>query len=141
MISPGYLVDTSALARLFSSRAVRARWEQQIGAGVMYVCPVTELEFLYSARSAAHRRALLDELTTAFSWTAVPDRAFAVATSTQSALTNRGMHRSAGAVDLLVAATAIVQGLTILHYDRDFEQVAKVSGQRAEWVAPAGSVD
>lgn len=30
---------------------------------------------------------------------------------------------------------------SVLHYDRDFEHVAKVTGQPHEWIVPAGSVD
>jgi hypothetical protein len=31
--------------------------------------------------------------------------------------------------------------LTVLHYDRDFEHIAKVTGQSHQWIVPAGSVD
>lgn len=51
------------------------------------------------------------------------------ATRVQEILTQRGQHRSAGAVDLVVAATAELQGLTLLHRDRDFECIAAVTGQ------------
>lgn len=53
----------------------------------------------------------------------------------------RGQHRSAGAVDLLVAATAELNTLTLVHYDRDFDQIAKATGQPAVWLAPAGSIN
>ena len=42
--------------------------------------------------------------------------------------------------DLLIAA-AESRGLTVLHYDADFDLIASVSGQRCEWIVPAGSVD
>jgi predicted nucleic acid-binding protein len=51
-----YLVDTSALVRIFRDQKVRARSEQQIAAGLLTVCPVIELEFLYTARSKATGR-------------------------------------------------------------------------------------
>jgi predicted nucleic acid-binding protein len=41
----------------------------------------------------------------------------------------------------LVAAAAEAEGLVVLHYDADFERIAAVTGQRSEWVVPAGSVD
>jgi hypothetical protein len=28
-----------------------------------------------------------------------------------------------------------------LHYDADFDRIAAVTGQRCEWVVPAGSID
>ncbi|MEU2612282.1 PIN domain-containing protein [Micromonospora sp. NPDC007271] len=43
-------------------------------------------------------------------------------------------------VDLLIAATAEYQGLSLLHYDRDFEQVGAMTSQPMRWLAPAGSI-
>ncbi|GAA2690725.1 PIN domain-containing protein [Actinoplanes palleronii] len=57
------------------------------------------------------------------------------------ALTDRGAHRSAGPVDLLVAATAEEHRLALLHDDADFRQVAEVTGQEVRWVAEAVSVN
>jgi hypothetical protein len=58
----------------------------------------------------------------------------------QAAMTARGTHRSAGAADLLLAATAELSGLTLVHYDHDFDEVTKVTGRRTMWVAPPGSI-
>ncbi|GAA3377522.1 hypothetical protein GCM10020367_53510 [Streptomyces sannanensis] len=44
-------------------------------------------------------------------------------------------------MDLMVAATAELSDLTILHYDADFETIAKATGQPHRWIAPRGSVD
>jgi predicted nucleic acid-binding protein len=41
----------------------------------------------------------------------------------------------------LIAAAAEADGLVLLHYDADFDSIAGVTGQRCEWVAPAGSID
>ncbi|MEZ5382415.1 MAG: PIN domain-containing protein [Microthrixaceae bacterium] len=43
--------------------------------------------------------------------------------------------------DLLVAAAAEARNLTALHFDADFDLIASVTGQRCEWVVPAGSID
>ena len=43
--------------------------------------------------------------------------------------------------DLLVAAAGEAANLTVLHYDRDFDVIARATGQRCEWVVPAGSID
>lgn len=136
-----FLLDTSALVRLLRDPRVRAGWEQQITAGLVAVCPIVELELLYTARSTADRDELVDLLAGAFAWLPMPDRVFAQAAEVQAALTLRGQHRSAGAVDLLVAATAELHALTLVHYDRDFDQIAKATGQLAVWLAPAGSID
>jgi len=42
---------------------------------------------------------------------------------------------------LLVAAGAEEHRLAVLHYDRDFDLIAAVTGQATEWVVAAGSVD
>ena len=52
----------------------------------------------------------------------------------QQLLTETGKHRSAGPVDLLIAATAEQQHLTVLCDDRDFETVAAVTRQRVRLV-------
>jgi len=95
---------------------------------------------LYTARSNTDRDELLELLRAAFAWVVVPDRTFDRAAEVQAALTDLGAHRSAGAVDLLIAATAELHGLTLLHYDGDFDQIVRVTGQRAQWLAPAGDV-
>jgi predicted nucleic acid-binding protein len=50
-----FLIDTSALARLMRPGAESFGWDQAAAAGLIAVCPVTELEFFSSARSAADR--------------------------------------------------------------------------------------
>ncbi|GHB64566.1 hypothetical protein GCM10010377_64250 [Streptomyces viridiviolaceus] len=55
-------------------------------------------------------------------------------------LTAKGLPRSAGAVDLLVAATAGLRGLTVLHCDNGFETIASVTGQAAQRLMPPGSL-
>jgi len=135
-----FLVDTSALVRIFRSGQVRARWEHQITAGLLAVCPVVELEFLYTARSKADRDELIELLQTAFTWVAMPERVFERASDIQAALTDRAAHRSAGTVDLLVAASAELHGLTVLHYDRDFDRVSEITRQPTHWLADPGSL-
>ena len=46
-----------------------------------------------------------------FGWAPVHDRAFARAWDVQGELTSKSQHRSAGPVDLVVAATAELHGL------------------------------
>jgi hypothetical protein len=135
-----FLVDTSAVVRLLRDRDVRARWQPQVTAGLVGICPITELELLYSARSKADREEWLELLDAAFAWITMPDQVFQRATEVQAAMTARGTHRSAGAVDLLLAATAELSGLTLVHYDHDFDEVTKVTSQPATWIAAPGSI-
>lgn len=112
-------------------------WDRAAAAGLLAVCPVTELEFLCSARSADDRERGVEDLRTIFGWVPFDDRAYDRALQVQEALTRRGQHRGAGPVDLVVAATAELQGLTLLHRDRDFECIAAATGQALQWYGPA----
>ncbi len=128
-----YLIDTSGLFRILQG-ALRKAWSDQLTAGVIAVCPIVELEFLYSARSLADRlekRRLLLEL---FGWVSMSEDAYERAGEVQQLLTEVGAHRSAGAVDLLIAATAERERLTVLCDDHDFETVASVTGQPVKLV-------
>ena len=55
-------------------------------------------------------------------------------------LARAGKHRSVGRYDAVLAAVAERAGLTVLHYDRDFETIASVTGQPVQAVAPFGSL-
>ncbi|MFE7895862.1 PIN domain nuclease [Streptomyces sp. NPDC057412] len=122
-----YLIDTSALARVLLRQATED-WEQRIAAGLVALCDLTELELLYSARSAKDRAALQERLNQ-FAWCPMPDGVYRRARVVQRELTAKGEHRSAGPVDLLLAAAAEEAGLTLLHHDRDFETIARTTGQ------------
>lgn len=128
-----YLIDTSVLARMMRPGGESFGWDQAVAAGLVAVCPVTELEFLYSARSAADRAGIIDDMRAAFIWVPVHDRAFARAWEVQGDLTAKGQHRGAGPVDLIVAATAELHGLTLLHHDHAFDVVAATTGQPVRW--------
>ena len=128
-----YLIDTSGLFRILQDK-LRQAWSDQLTAGVIAICPVVELEFLYSARSLADRlekRRLLREL---FGWVTMGDRAYDRAAEIQQRLTETGKHRSAGPVDLLIAATAERERLIVLRDDHDFQTVASVTGQPVKLV-------
>jgi len=106
-VSPAlYLIDTSGVFRILQDK-LRQAWSDHLAAGVIATCPVVELEFLYSARSLADRlekRRLLHEL---FGWVPMSERAWERAEEVQQLLAEGAMHRSAGPVDLLIAATSL----------------------------------
>jgi predicted nucleic acid-binding protein len=136
MSAAQFLIDTSALARFLRGDAEQYGWDQAAAAGLIATCPVTELEFFYSARSAEDRARGIEDMRLLFGWVPVDDRAYERAWRVQELLTRKGQHRSAGAVDLVVAATAELQGLTLLHRDHDFDCVAAVTGQPLQWYGP-----
>jgi predicted nucleic acid-binding protein len=127
-VSARYLIDTSGLVRILHSGA-RDLWRDHMAAGVIAICPVVELEFLYSARSLSDRLNKQKLLREVFPWVPMSDQAYERAAAMQQALTDAGLHRSAGVVDLLLAATAERARLVVLTADRDFQTIAGVTGQ------------
>ncbi|QLY32743.1 PIN domain nuclease [Nocardia huaxiensis] len=128
-----YLIDTSGLFRILQDK-LRQAWVDQLTAGVIAVCPVVELEFLYSARSLADRlekRRLLGDL---FGWVPMYERGYERADEVQQLMTEQGLHRSAGPVDLLIAATAEHHRLTVLCDDRDFATIGRITRQPVAFV-------
>jgi len=128
-----YLIDASGLFRILQSE-LRKAWTDELAAGVIAVCPVVELEFLCSARSLADRLDKQRLLRDVFGWVPIPEGAYDRAQEVQQLLTETGAHRSAGPVDLLIAATAERERLTVLCDDRDFQTVAAVTGQLVKFV-------
>jgi predicted nucleic acid-binding protein len=128
-----YLIDTSGLFRILQS-ALRKAWADELAAGVIAVCPIVELEFFYSARSLADRLEKQRLLRDVFGWVPMPEAAYDRAQEVQQLLTENGAHRSAGPVDLLIAATAERERLAVLCDDRDFKTVAAVTGQMVKLV-------
>jgi len=123
-----YLIDTSGIFRILQAE-LRKAWFDQLAAGVIAICPIVELEFLYSARSLADRlekQRLIHDL---FGWLPMYEGAYERAAEVQQLLTQTGAHRSAGPVDLLIAATAERERLAVLCDDHDFLTVAAVTGQ------------
>lgn len=139
MTTAHWLIDKSALWRA-EHVGVRAVLGPRVNRRLVAVCMPTELEIGYSARSgqdyALMRERLVDELT----YVGMSDRAQRRAREVQAALVERGQHRSVGVADLLIAATAEIERLTVLHYDADFDLIAEVTGQPTEWIVPKGSI-
>lgn len=134
-----FLIDTSAAARM-TNEHVRATIEALIDDGIAATCITLDLEAGFSAhphdvaQTAKNRSQHLIHLPVTED---VENRAL----ETQELMAARGLHRAAGAFDLLTAAVAQVHRAIVLHYDPDFEHIASVTGLRQQWVAPRGSID
>lgn len=135
---PAYIADKSALARM-RHELVDRRLTPLLLAGDVATCGIIDLELLYSARTHADFAQLLADRV-GLPTVAIEQQDFLRAIAVMALLSRRGQHRGAGIPDLLIAAVAERNDLTILHYDRDFELIASVTGQDVEWVVPAGSV-
>ena len=132
-----WLIDTSAVARLATSPDAGA-WADRIDRGLVRISTVTRLEVGYSARSgpelrSAARRPPLASMPVEYQTPATENRAVEV----QTLLADSGQHRAPSVPDLIVAATAELAGLTLLHVDKAFELIAEVTGQPTQRLALA----
>jgi len=132
-----WLIDKSAVARLHVA-AQAGEWATRIDRGLVHICAVTVLEVGYSARSADDHRTLLHDppiasMPIAYLTPRIEDRAIEL----QSLLADQGKHRAPSIPDLIIAATAELAELTVLHLDKDFELIAEITGQPAERLATA----
>jgi predicted nucleic acid-binding protein len=132
-----YLADKSALAR-FRIRAVADRLGPLLEDGEIATCAIIDLEVLYSSRSLRDYEDVLEERA-AIEDAPITPEVMAGAITLQHALARRGQHR-VPLPDLIISATANRFGLTVLHYDADFERLATAGGAPHEWVAPKGSL-
>lgn len=124
MALSGWLLDKSAAARA-DDPIVRSQLEEL--AGELHVCPVGELEQLFSARSAADYDALHSELRDSFALVRAPENIFDRALTLQRDLAHhQGMWHRTPVPDLLIAETALHHGLGIVHVDRDYDRIAEV---------------
>ena len=106
----------------------------------LFITSAVRLELLYSARGPADYAALADDLAS-LPEVAVDVEITARAQEVQALLAGRSHHRGPTPVDLYVAAAAEVAAATLLHYDRHFDAIARVTGQPTEWIAPRGTLD
>ncbi len=127
-----WLIDKSALVRLAASPDA-AEWARRIERGQVRISTVTRLEVGYSARSGPDLRAGLQQpplssMPVEYLTPAIEDRAVEILTL----LADRGHHRAPSVPDLIIAATAELAGLTVLHLDKDFDVIAEITSQPVE---------
>jgi predicted nucleic acid-binding protein len=127
-----WLIDKSALVRLGSSPDVD-EWASKIERGLVRISTMTRLEVGYSARSGMDLRTglrtpPLSAMPVEYLTPAIEDRALEVLTL----LADHGKHRAPSIPDLLIAATAELAGLVVLHCDKDFDLIAEITGQPVE---------
>jgi predicted nucleic acid-binding protein len=134
-----YLLDKSAAYRTHVPE-VRARLEPLMQRGLLARCGLTDLEFGVSARSAEDHRSMGIWRRDALEYLATVDGVWERAWEVQERLSANGLHRSVKVPDLIIAAVAEHHAVSVMHYDQDFDRIAAITGQPAEWVVPRGSV-
>ena len=132
-----HLADTSVLKRLGEPtvRTIVAGWAK---AGVLARASIGDLEIGCSARNEAEWDRLLASLEV-LSVIETTDRHVARALQVQRMLAARS-QRGRRIPDLLIAAAAEGAGVTLVHYDHDYEAIGRVTGQPTRWLAPKGSL-
>ena len=131
MTEQAWLADKSALARLAQGSDLEL-WRNRIERGLVRISNLTRLEIGYSAQSGELARRQFAESPLAampveYLTPKIEDRALDV----QILLADKGQHRGPSIPDLLIAATAELSGLIVLHIDKDFDTIAAVTGQPA----------
>ncbi|TDO49988.1 hypothetical protein EV643_105218 [Kribbella sp. VKM Ac-2527] len=139
MAAAAYLADTSVFVLRSRHQAVKERFDRHLLEGRLAFCQMVLLECLNNAPDPkAYAR--LSGLLKNQRWVDVTAEVMDRAVEVHGELAKRSQHRSFALPDLIIAATAELAGLTVLHYDEDYERIAKVTGQPVEWVAPKGSL-
>jgi predicted nucleic acid-binding protein len=120
----GWILDKSAAARA-GTQAIDAQLEELVGS--LAVCPVGELEQLYSARSANDYDVLKSDLRGNFEMVGAPPDLLDRALRLQHDLAHHhGMWHRTPIADLLIAETALYHDLGVVHVDGDFDRIAEV---------------
>jgi predicted nucleic acid-binding protein len=125
-----WLIDKSALTRI---NTVNDEWLARIQRGLVRISTVTLLEIGFSTRNGIDHRGTLGEppvssMPVEHTTPAIEARAVEI----QMLLADRGQHRAPSIPDLLVAATAELSRLTVLHVDKDFGLIAAITDQPIE---------
>jgi predicted nucleic acid-binding protein len=133
-----HLIDKSAWVRL-GDPAVAPCWPEALVAGALAVTGIAMIEILVGARTAPEFADDRNDLN-AMPRLAINERVIERALDVQGLMVRAGTHRAPSPADLIVAACAELNGLTVLHYDKDFDLIAAVTDQAVEWLAVAGAL-
>ena len=134
------LADTSVYHRA-GLPDVSHLWREGLIADRIAVTPPVRLEVLYSAQSAADYERTAMRLN-ALRQVPCGQDAMERALEVQHRLARKHAlhHRRVSLPDLLIAAAAELAGVTVWHYDSDYDRIAEVTGQPTEWIVPRGSI-
>lgn len=126
-----YLLDTSGLVGLLRDPEPQSAWYDAIDAGAVASCCVQRAEFLHSARKGREYDEIAEMFTDLYPDVSVPKNAGRWIGSVEHRLAQAGEHRSASAVDLVIAAAAH-HGLAVLHDDADYRAVSRHASDLSE---------
>jgi predicted nucleic acid-binding protein len=137
------LADTTvwAWSRRKAYPELREWFDDALIDGEIAICDMVRLELLHSVRDVDEFHALsedLDGLPQLPLGEAEWGRALRV--YERLADQGKGFHRTVKHQGLLIAAAAEAAGVTLVHYDQDYDAIGRVTGQPTRWLAPRGSL-
>jgi predicted nucleic acid-binding protein len=138
MADTHYLVDTSVLGRAHQDK-VGTHIEELARHGQMWTCRLIDLEVVYGSRARDVADIIEERL--ALPLAPIDGSVMGRAVQVAGALARTGQHRGAKPVDLVIAAAAEAAGLSVLHYDGDYDRIAAATNQPTEWIAPPWTLD
>lgn len=119
-----YLADTSAIVRIVRKQAP-ASWDALIERGQVGICQAVEIEVLRASGGRESYREWKRVLFATFPLITEPDDVLDRARVLQATLATTSQHQGPGAIDLIIALTAVRHGMAVLHDDRDFGTIAE----------------
>ena len=134
-----YLADTSVLVQQGRHASVLDRYQRLLVQGRLGICQMVAMEFLNNAPDPRGYEKIWASLQI-HRWLEVTTEVMDRALDVHRRLGAVNQHRNFSLPDLIIAATAERHGVTVLHYDDDYDRIAAITGQPVEWIAPRGSL-
>lgn len=132
-----FIADKSAFEQQRHSSVADGLLKALAADGALFMTEMVALELLYSARSPSDYEERWEGLAT-LPWLHLTEGVARRALDIQRLLAAASAHRRP-IPDLVIAATALEYGATVLHYDRDFDAIVGATDLLARWVIPRGT--
>jgi predicted nucleic acid-binding protein len=117
-----------------------ASWfNAQVANGFVLVCDVVVLELIRLTPNNTRAEEVAKRLE-AFEFVTMGAELWKRARELQILMSATGDHRRAPVVDLFIGAAAERADVPLVHYDRDYERLARVSDLRHHWLVPDGAL-
>ena len=117
-----------------------AEWfNAEVRSGRVLVCDLVVIELVrltpnqQRASELARRLAVFDTVP-------MPQSLWSRAREVQQSMAASGDHRRVPPPDLVIAAAAELANVPLIHYDRDYERIAAITGQEHAWFVPDGAL-
>ena len=119
--------------------ALASWFNAQVADGHVLVCDLVVLELIRLTPNQSRAQEVAQRLE-AFEFVVMATELWQRARELQSLLSTTGDHRRVPPIDLLIAAAAEQADVPLVHYDRDYERLARVSALQHRWLVPDGAL-